>query len=308
MQIRAADRLEDLVALQQLASRPWPSGGHHPGGLGWALAIDEAPAGLLVAVADGELVGWSGWEDDTVEVHVRGDQPTLAAELLGAELGEMSAPPAGVLVFEGDRAMAQLAEARGFRPDLARRPVHGMFHDAVAEVPSAPAGYRIRGLAAGEEPARVEAHRAAWRPATLPYPTGTRPVIPPDATSRFAHEYFRAVQRAWLYDPALDLVVEATDGALVGCCTVWWDPALRVAEVEPLGVVPEHRRRGLATALCMTAAAMVGLRGGHQVFINTGPREDYPVPALTYAAAGFSAVRRATVWTKPTEGGTAPRT
>lgn len=300
MEVRPADRLGDMVALQQLASQLWPAGGHHPGGLGWALAIDQAPANLLVAVENEKLVGWAGQEEGTVEVHVTADRPSAATALLDAELAEVDATQVGVMVVEGDSVVAQLAGRLGFRPDAARPPIYGMFHDAGVDSAPAPAGYRIRGLAPGEEAARVDVHRAAWRPATMPFLTETLLAVPAEATSRFTHDHFAAIQRAWLYDPELDLVIEAADGTLAGCCTLWWDPALGVAEIEPLGVVPAHRRRGLATALCLTASGLIGHRGGHEVFINTGPRDDYPVPAVTYASAGFTTVERAAVWTTPT--------
>ena len=99
------------------------------------------------------------------------------------------------------------------------------------------------------------------------------------------------MRRTWLYDQSRDLVVEAPDGTLAACCIAWWDPAARCAEIEPLGVLPEHRRLGLATAMCMAVAAQVAALGGDQVFINTGPRADYPAPAATYLAAGFTVIR-----------------
>lgn len=130
----------------------------------------------------------------------------------------------------------------------------------------------------------------------MPWPADVLGTVSPELTSKFNTEKFEAVQRAWLYDPDLDLVVEGPDGNFAGCCTVWWDPSLGVAEIEPLGVLPEHRRRGLAAALCFEAGALVGVRGGHEVFIHTGPRDDYPAPAATYTSIGFSTVKRGTTW------------
>jgi len=297
--MRPADRLADLVLLQRLASRLWPAGGHHPGGLGWALAIDEGPGDLRIAVEGGEPVGWAGREGAVVEVHVAAEHAEVAAPLLESVQAGIGEQPSSLLVFDGDEVLQRLAEASGWVQDPIQPPVYGMFHDAIPEPPLAPAGYQIRGLAAGEEAARVEAHRAAWQPAMLPLPAEALKSVAPDSTSKFTHEKFRCVQGAWLYAPELDLVIEASDGTLAGCCTIWWDPNNGVAEIEPLGVSPEHRRRGLATALCMTAAGLVGERGGQQVFINVGHYEHYPVPAMTYANAGFRTVRRATSWARP---------
>lgn len=144
--------------------------------------------------------------------------------------------------------------------------------------------------------ARVEVHRAAWRPATLPWPAQIRPTVSEEATSKFTAAQYEQLRRTWLYDEALDLVIEAPDGALAACCTAWWDPANSCAEIEPLGVVPEHRRKGLASALCLEIAARVADRGGRQVFINTGPRSDYPAPAATYATVDFEVIQRGRIY------------
>ncbi|MGC2174407.1 MAG: GNAT family N-acetyltransferase [Acidimicrobiales bacterium] len=86
--------------------------------------------------------------------------------------------------------------------------------------------------------------------------------------------------------------MEASDGSLAACCIVWWDPAIGVAEIEPLGVVPAHRRLGLAGALCAEAGARVAARGGRTVFINSSPDPAYPTPNATYAAIGFELIER----------------
>lgn len=162
-----------------------------------------------------------------------------------------------------------------------------------------PEGYRIRCMRIGEEAARVGVHRRAWRPASLPWPPEVDVSgISPAATSRFTAEHFQLLRRTWLYRQDLDLVVEAPDGALAGCCTVWWDPKVGCAEVEPLGVVPRYRRKGLGSALCLEAARQVWAKGGIQMFVNVGPRPDYPAPAATYLHAGFDVVRRGTYFAR----------
>jgi ribosomal protein S18 acetylase RimI-like enzyme len=297
--IRSGDRLSDMVALQRLASRLWPSGGHHPGGLGWALAIDELYPQLQLVFDGEELVGWAGRSTRAFEVHVDPAAPDAVRPLVQWALETAAADePVSVQLFDGDDAVGEVIATAGFATDPAKPSLYGMFHDAIPVGRPPPAGYRIRGLRPGEERARVEVHRAAWRPATLPWPADVLGTVSPELTSKFNTEKFEAVQRAWLYDPDLDLVVEGPGGTLAGCCTVWWDPSLGVAEVEPLGVLPEHRRRRLAAALCFEAAALVGVRGGHQIFIHTGPRDDYPAPAATYTAIGFSTVNRGTTWTR----------
>jgi len=201
-----------------------------------------------------------------------------------------------VTVFDGDEVVCSAVSEAGFVRRPGAGPVVGMFRDASPDGAVLPGGYRIRSVREGERGARVEVHRAAWRPVTLPWPAEVVPTVSPQATSRFTAAHYEQVRRTWLYDQGRDLVVEAPDGTLAACCIAWWDPAVRCAEIEPLGVVPEHRRSGLATAMCMEVAAQVAALGGNQVFINTGPRSDYPAPAATYLTVGFEIVNRGHVY------------
>jgi hypothetical protein len=49
-----------------------------------------------------------------------------------------------------------------------------------------------------------------------------------------------------LYDPALDLAVEAPDGQVAGYSLYWFDPVTQVGLVEPMRVEDASQRRGLA--------------------------------------------------------------
>jgi len=155
-----------------------------------------------------------------------------------------------------------------------------------------PEGYLIRSVRGDELDARVEVHRQSWRPATLPWPGDPPSSVTAESTSRFSAALYSQVRATWLYDPAFDLVVEAPDGSLAACCIAWWDPVTECAEIEPVGVVPEHRRRGLASAMCWQVIEQVRAAGGRQVFVGVGPNPRYPAPAATYLAAGFDFVVR----------------
>ncbi len=280
----------DTGAVQGLAQRLWPRG-PHPGGLGWEAAIEQLPASTVLAEQEGTLVGWAGVDGGALTVHADPDVPGVARALLGWAITESGTGARSLPVADGDQPLAAAAAAEGFALDGGAGPVVGMFLPAPAPAAVVPSGYRIRPMADGEDAARVEVHRAAWRPKTMPWPGDVAAGISPDATSRFTAAHFARVRRTWLYDQELDLVVEGPDG-LVACCTLWWAPELGCAEIEPLGVVPAHRRRRLAGALCRHAAGLVAARGGTSVFINTGPRHDYPAPAATYLTVGFSVVPR----------------
>jgi GNAT superfamily N-acetyltransferase len=297
--LRPWNRRVDTVAVQQLSSRLWPLG-PHPGGLGWEAAIDQLPTSTMLAESE-ELVGWAGVTSGALVVQADHSCPDAARALLDWAMAEADDASMAIPVFDGDEVLRRAVSQAGFVLEADAEPVVGMFRPASAEGPRLPVGYRVRAMRDGEDAERVEVHRNAWRPATLPWPAEVLSGVSSDATSRFTAAHFEQVRRAWLYDQDLDLVVEAPDGTLAACCTVWWDPALLCAEIEPLGVVPQHRRMGLATAMCMEAAAQVAARGGDQVFINTGPRPDYPAPATTYVTVGFVVTPRGRVYRKGSE-------
>jgi ribosomal protein S18 acetylase RimI-like enzyme len=281
---------DDTETLQRLARRLWPCG-PHPGGLGWAAAIGQLARRVAVA-EEGEIFGWAGVDAGEIALQVDPAHPEAALLLLEWSIGAVDAGEVMIDVMQGDSVVLDALVSAGLQPASESQPVVGMFRAAGPEVPKFPSGYRVRAVAEGEWEPRLEAHRRSWRPLDLPWAPESRPEIDPLATSRFSAENYEEVRRTWLYERDLDLVVEAPDGDLVGCCIVWWDPELGCAEIEPVGVVAEHRRLGLASALCHEASARVAERGGDTLFINVGPRDDYPAPAATYLSAGFDAVER----------------
>ena len=293
-------RPEDARALELLARRSWPTG-THPGGLGWQLATEDMPRPMAVAERDGEVVAWAGVTGaNAISEHTRITLEGAAADPeAGAALLEWaSARTEGethLPVFHGDEELRSLAEKAGFAHEGALDT--WMRRAATEESPPLPAGYVIRPVREGEEDARVECHRLAWKPADLPWPESVG-TVDPSLNSRFSRAYYESARASLLYDPELDLVVQAPDGSPAACCVVWFDAESGASEVEPLGVVPAHRRRGLAAALVLEACSLTARRGGDRVFINTAPNPLYPAPAKTYAKVGFEEVDRGRVYVR----------
>ena len=280
--------------MQRLASRLWPSG-WHPGGLGWGLSRSALAVSVVVAVDDdGSIVGFAGRGGDEI-THVQRDRDDVA-EALVAWLLEVD-EKAPITVWDGADATARAVSRAGLTP-VGREPWSGMLLDvtAVRDDPRRRVdGYTIRPIRAEETAARVEVHRAAWKPASLPYVDGR--AVDPAAESSFTAMAYESVRGAWLYDRSLDLVAVADDdGRFAACCIAWFDPATGVCEIEPLGVAPEHRRRGLAIAMCLQVAAIVDERGGASVYINAQPEPGYVASSSAYFAAGFELVERATTY------------
>ncbi len=77
--------------------------------------------------------------------------------------------------------------------------------------------------------------------------------------------------RLWqcsLYDPALDLAVEAADGEVAGYAVFWFDPVTEVGMVEPMRVEDAYQRRGLARAMLTTGLARLVKRGARRLKVG----------------------------------------
>lgn len=288
----------DLREMQALASRLWgASAWWHPGGMAWQLATERDGARREMQIwGDTEHRAWAWmYQPDVLMLLVEPGASDLAAEVIAwfDDTNVGNAPRVEVADGQGHVVDAlrsvgyvevdqpfgldQRCAARRVRPDL-------------------PDGYSLHDATSVSDAVRIEAHRAAWLPAALPFAAEHRPDTPSDATSSFDASKLRRAQRLWPYDASRDLVITAATGEPAACCTVWFDETTGAAEIEPLGVLPEHRRQGLAIALCHAALDAVALAGGSEVVIH--PRGDaaYPAPRAAYAAAGFSPINRTRVY------------
>ena len=261
------------------------------------MTTEQLPSLVLFSdIPGGEVLGWAGVrQPGELVFQAEPARPQVAQAILGWFLEQAGGDDLAVEVNDADDPMLAVLLRAGFREWAAPGPVYGMFRTRLGPAPSPPTGYQVRAVRPEETPQRVAVHRAAWDASSLPWPAEHRPApedLGPPLSFEQALDREEGVRRTWLYDMDFDLVAVANTGEFVGCCIVWLDPDTGVAEIEPLGVVPEHRRRGLAVALCHEAVSRVAQAGGCEVFINTGPRLAYPVPAAAYVKAGFGVVTR----------------
>jgi predicted N-acetyltransferase YhbS len=289
----------DLVRMQRLASRLWPLG-FHPGGLAWAVATDQL-GGEIALFGDGhDVVGFAGTDLDRLLGQADPARPDAARAVVEWFLERDPSGTMRVGVVDADVVFRAALESAGFARLEDEKPEYLMRRDASLDVPPPPPGYTVRATAPHETDTRAAVHRAAWNPHALPWHPDHRPDYPPEAASTHGDACYARVRAAPLYDPDLDLVAVAADGGFAGCCIAWLDPATGSAEIEPLGVAPAHRRRGVATALCHEAVRRVAAKGGREVVISAGPNLAYPAPAGAYAKAGFRAVERGRLYARPT--------
>lgn len=274
----------------QRALSAWFPASTHPGGLAWEAATDQLPERLAVVSSVGDVVGWAACSSDDARVECHPDD-TATTDLLTAWLLDTAGDqPLSVAVHHPQKRLREFLALRGFVDE--ELPLAGISHPATDTGARAPTGYRIRPVADGEDTLRLEAHRKAWKPAAMPYSDDILSQIDPHAESRLDEAGLARMQASRLYRRDLDLVIEAPDGSLAGNCTVWLDPASGWAELEPLGIVPEHRRRGLAQVLALDVCRRVGEHGGSAVFINSAPFPSYPAPYYAYVKAGFTPMNR----------------
>ena len=86
-----------------------------------------------------------------------------------------------------------------------------------------------------------------------------------------------------LYDPALDLALEAPDGEVAAYALFWLDPATGVGLVEPMRVEDAYQRRGLARALLGEGLDRLAKRGARR--LKVGYSTD--AARALYVGAGF---------------------
>jgi GNAT superfamily N-acetyltransferase len=292
------DDVSDIAGPIQQALSSWFPASTHPGGFAWEVATRQLPPEMVVARQAGVVVGWAALSDEDTRIECATSNPVIAETLVGWVIKKAAGRPVVVAVYRQHTHLRRLLSDLGFIDSSVVLP--GVTLRAGDFETTPPAGYRIRPAHPEESIERVAVHRRAWKPAHLPYTDEAilRGIDPSDE-SRFGMREFVAMRNAPLYDPDLDLVIEAPDGSLAGNCTVWLDRASGWAEIEPLGIVPAHRRRRLAQTLALDVCRRVAERGGAHVFINSAPLPHYFAAWNTYLKAGFTPMNRGTYMARP---------
>ena len=113
------------------------------------------------------------------------------------------------------------------------------------------------------------------RPEVAPPPEGfvlvdrARATAPPHPMRRRNGEAVEArLRQCSLYDPTLDLAVEAADGQAAGYALFWFDPVTEVGMVEPMRVEDEYQRRGLARALLTEGLERLAAQGARRLKVS----------------------------------------
>jgi ribosomal protein S18 acetylase RimI-like enzyme len=250
-----------------------PDNALHVTDLPWRLSSPSArqpERTCLWEDASGALVAWAvlqfpAWYCLDFEVRADARSAGLESSVLEWARERLDAEAAnrdGRLPFylsarEQDAQRIAIAEQAGFEPT-------GWGYVRLAQslgrtIPASelPEGFVMRPLAGGREAAAyVATHRAAFD------------------TPNMTEDWRLATIRDPHYTPELDLVAIAPDGSLAGFCVCWITPSLaalggqRIAQIEPLGVLPAYQRMGLGRALLLEALRRAKALGASTIEVN----------------------------------------
>jgi ribosomal protein S18 acetylase RimI-like enzyme len=220
-----------------------PRAAWHVGDIAWGLRQHEGRQGewkIRIWVEGGRVVAWS-WlkgDGDQLEHDVHPEHLHLLDEILSEPTARVAA------AFEDDAERRAALERNGFSEP--GKPMHYLVRHVAEppELPSLPDGYTYRTVTEGDVPERVSIHREVWAP------------------SRVTESSYAQVRAQWPYRASLDCAVEAPDGRFAAYCLCWPDDENGVGELEPVGVRPEFRRRGLGAAVCTFALHRLFEEGG----------------------------------------------
>lgn len=184
---------------------------------------------------------------------------------------------------DGDETREPLLERRGWtRGELVS---HMRCRSAMDELPEGPVapGYTVRSLdltSDVDSEGRASVSRAC-----------------------FGHQrtgdIMKLLGRAPCYRPDLDLAAIAPDGTFAAYTTVWWEPVNRYIIFEPVGTHPDHRRRGLASAVMAEGLRRAAILGAETAYVGSGAGRPSNV---LYDSLGFTEVIDYIRWDAPSAG------
>lgn len=285
---RPYETADDLRLMQGLQQELWALEGPrvltHVGDLAWWATMHlgrEQEWKRHVWLESDRCVAWawlrrpSSLDYEVHPEHRRG--PVHEAILSWFESEADRNSPLSTLALEDDRDRLDVLVERGYsRPGDYKWYVYNVVELGDEMPPSElPPGYALRTVEAGDLHERVEVHREVWAP------------------SRVTEESYRNVMRAWPYRSDLDCVVVTAAGSFAAYALCWYDPQNRVAELEPVGTHPAHRRKGLGAAVCRFALERLRDAGARHAIVYAGGREGAAPARGLYGSVGFRRHTRA---------------
>jgi RimJ/RimL family protein N-acetyltransferase len=98
-------------------------------------------------------------------------------------------------------------------------------------------------------------------------------------------ERYERMMNSPSYRDAMDLVVQTGDAEIIAYCTIWDDPISKIAILEPVACVEEHRRKGIMKSTLLYGMNLLKERGTKYIYVGTGGKN---IASQTlYKSVGF---------------------
>jgi ribosomal protein S18 acetylase RimI-like enzyme len=300
----------DVAAMTAIVSDAWagprrPRVSCTPGDLEWWTAGGGPDADwasrIRIWELDGAVVGW-GWInppatldwfvadgltgsiEDTVREAILAWLASVARQGLASAGPDPVAPATRLETWAADGWPEQaFLVARGWAASDTLLTQYHQVLDVELDPPRVPDGYVLRSLRGPEDiPARVEAHRAAFAP------------------SKLTVEKYEILVTQPHYAYERDVVLEAVDGTIAAFAMCWADLVGSVGEFEPVGVHPDHQRRGLGRVIMRHGLRRMRAAGLRDAIVFSD-RSNAASEAL-YRSAGFDELAIHRQYVTPTGG------
>lgn len=269
----------DLRAMQRLVQDAWalrgPKVERHVGDVAWAEASIPGRAETFKRMLwwDGpRVVAWAWvYPPATLDFQLDPRRPELVDGVLEWFASEADGDVLETSALASDTNAVDALESRGYAQAPPQAPWFAYMARGLDDIPEprTPQGYRLRTVGPGDVAARTLVHQLSWAP------------------SRVDEESVRDTMATWPYRFDLDCVVEAPDGSFSAYTLVWLDDENRVGEFEPVGTVPDERRKGLGRAVNLFALQRLREAGAETAVVMCRGDAAYPVPKRLYESVGF---------------------
>lgn len=263
------------------------------GGLETGTFLWETAGGELAAVLNWEDRGHAYLQvDPRFRTHALEEEMVDVAERELVGVGKASGRPfVCVYAEDGDTIRTDLLARRGY---ARRGDFQQIFRkrDLALPIPEAPTpeGYTVRAMRADEDELKKRSW-ASWRAFHADEPNWKYD----------GWTWLWSAMRAPMYRRDLDIVTESPSGEIASFATVWYDDVTRTTYYEPVGTMPEHRRRGLAKVAIVEGMRRSKELGALFATVGGGGESNPPVEPL-YAALFAAEGTSVTGWIKYLDG------
>ncbi|WP_240670251.1 GNAT family N-acetyltransferase [Actinoplanes solisilvae] len=216
----------------------------------------------------------------SLSYQVHPDHLALVDEVIDWYEGVAAGLEKSVLPTTAEKFALERWAARGYETDAAALGDDGGWTQlnqrdlADVENPVLPPGFRFRTADEVTPEAVVQAHTDAWFP------------------SAYTVQSYQDVRQTAAYRGDLHVLVEAPDGTMAASAIMWFDPANRSVEFEPVGTHPEYRRHRLAHAMLLHAMQLARAAGAIHATVVCLGAPGHPRARGLYYGLGFRELSR----------------